>query len=84
MSKYYNALRELERFIFNYTDVNIAMVDEICYQIDHLKELVDMYDDNELVKKEKVIDLVAYQKRYFEKEEYADLFKELVEGLSNE
>lgn len=84
MSKYYNALRELERFIFNYTDVNIAMVDEICYQIDHLKELVDMYDDNEIIKKEKVIDLVAYQKRYFEKEEYADLFKELVEGLNNE
>lgn len=84
MSKYYNALRELEGFIFNYTDVNITTVDEICYQIDHLKELVDMYDDNEIIKKEKVIDLVAYQKRYFEKEEYADLFKELVEGLSNE
>lgn len=84
MGRYYNALRELEGFIFNYTDVNIATVDEICYQIDHLKELVDMYDDNEVIKKEKVIDLIAYQKRFFEKEEYADLFKELVEGLSNE
>lgn len=84
MNKYYNALRELERFIFNYTDVNIATVDEICYQIDYLKELVDMYDDNEIIKKEKVIDLITYQKRFFEKEEYADLFKKLVEGLSNE
>ena len=84
MSKYNNALRDLETFIFNYTDVNIATVDEICYKIETLKELIEMYEDDELISKEKVSDLITYQKRYFEKEEYADVFKELVEGLSNE
>ena len=84
MSKYNNALRDLETFIFNYTDINIATVDEIYYKIETLKKLIEMYEDDEIIKKEKVIDLITYQKRYFEKEEYADLFKELVEGLSNE
>ena len=84
MSKYNNALRELETFIFNYADINIATVDEICYKIETLKELIEMYEDDEIIDKEKVIDLITYQKRFFEKKEYADLFKQLVEGLSNE
>ena len=45
MNKYYNALNNLENFIYNHCEISIGMVDEINYNIEIIKELIKKYED---------------------------------------
>lgn len=44
MNKYYNALNNLESFIYNHCDISIGMVDEINYNVEIIKELIKKYE----------------------------------------
>lgn len=45
MNKYYNALNNLESFIYNHCDISIGMIDEINYNVEIIKELIKKYED---------------------------------------